>query len=35
MPPQRRLGIPPSFYLFYSIFCPHHQASDSPTFSCR
>ncbi|MBA0646534.1 hypothetical protein Goklo_014491, partial [Gossypium klotzschianum] len=34
-PPQCRLGIPPSFHLFYSIFCSHHQASDSPTFPSR
>ncbi|MBA0645858.1 hypothetical protein Goklo_013898, partial [Gossypium klotzschianum] len=34
-PPQRRLGISPSFHLLYSIFCHHHQASNSPTFPCR
>ncbi|MBA0852277.1 hypothetical protein Goshw_003298, partial [Gossypium schwendimanii] len=34
-PPQHRLGIPPSFHLFYSIFYPYHQASDSSTFPSR
>ncbi|TYI91952.1 hypothetical protein E1A91_A08G085800v1 [Gossypium mustelinum] len=29
--PQRGLGIPLAFHLFFSIFCPH-QASESPTF---
>ncbi|TYG59267.1 hypothetical protein ES288_D08G288200v1 [Gossypium darwinii] len=30
-PPQRGLGIPLAFHIFFSISCPH-QASESPTF---
>ncbi|TYH76388.1 hypothetical protein ES332_D04G082400v1 [Gossypium tomentosum] len=33
--PSAPIRYSASFHILYSIFYPHHQASDSPTFPCR